>query len=73
LSNAKEYPNPDLEIDSFLYIPSPCGRGLRGGGNLLGYFFTLTLTLSRQGRGNIEEISISVLGEYAESIQAVGL
>jgi hypothetical protein len=39
-----------------LYFPSPGGRGLRGGGyNLFNQvLFTLTPTLSRQGRGGFQ-------------------
>ncbi|MDP3017073.1 MAG: hypothetical protein Q8N70_08410, partial [Deltaproteobacteria bacterium] len=38
------------------------GEGARGRGNLKGELFTLTLTLSRQGRGNYFKISKSEFG-----------
>jgi hypothetical protein len=37
-------------------------EGARGRGNLKGELFTLTLTLSRQGRGNYFKISKSGFG-----------
>jgi len=66
---------PKTEIENCFSgkSPSPCGREavkkslkasrLGGGrGNLKGELFTLTLTLSRQGRGNYFKISKSGFG-----------
>jgi len=43
-------PDSLFENNYSLYLPSPGGRGLRGGGKKL---LTLTHTLSHQGRGEI--------------------
>jgi len=53
--------NRDRKLPSYK-IPLPLREGARGRGNLKGELFTLTLSLSRQGRGNNREILYRDLG-----------
>jgi len=56
----KRHPHPNLNSRSFIFFSLPGGRELEGGGVFEGKKilseFTLTLTLSRQGRGKKQEL-----------------
>jgi hypothetical protein len=58
-SEQKSEPHPKRQFMNYLKhnLPSPGGRGARGGGNLV-LFFTPTPTLPHQGGGGINAIFV---------------
>jgi len=57
MARLQENPNPDLE-NALCSYPLPLWEGTKGRGKHFDYPFTLTLTLSHQGRGDFEEFYV---------------